>query len=47
MVYVLTEEAIDVALAGDPRVKLLGSFVADNDVVDAICIKKTIYLPAP
>ena len=40
-------EAIGAALAGDPRVELLGLFTTYYSIIDSICIRKTIYLHAP
>ena len=44
-VYVLTLQAIDVALSADPKINLLEPFVSGDSDVEAICIRKTTYLP--
>ena len=46
-VHVLKVQAIYAALASDPKLDLLGTFSVDDVNVDAICIRKTIYIPAP
>ena len=39
--------AIDAAMDDDPNLDILGSFAADDADVDAIRVRKTIYLPFP
>ena len=46
-VHVPVTQAIDAALAVNPNLDLLGPYTADNADVEATCVKKTIYLPAP
>ena len=46
-IYVLIAQAVDASLSVDPKMDLLGPFVAYYAGIDSICIRKIIYLPAP
>ena len=45
--HILMVQAIDAALDSNPELDLLGQFAADAADVNAIQVRKTIYLPAP
>ena len=46
-IYLPTVESIDAAFVADPGAKLLGAFTVEDDRVNAIHIRKKIYLPVP
>ena len=46
-VHLPTLQSIDSTLVADPEIDLLGLFAADDADMDAICVRKTIYLPTP
>ena len=45
--YVPATQSIDAALATNPDMDLLGLFTKEEADVEYICVRKTIYLPAP
>ena len=47
MVHIPTNLSIDSAMASDLNTDLLGPFSSKFANVEPICVRKTIYLPAP
>ena len=46
-IYFPTDLAINTTLTADPNAKLLGPLTSIDANLEPLCIRKTIYLPAP